>query len=218
MKNILISLFLLVTLSLSAQQSVVPASHYPLTNQVNSSDVFLIIVPGITNRTIASSNLFGALLAVSSYGGFNVTTNIGNQLVVTMTNGVATNLTVLGTFTSTNNTAAIQLATNGLVTSTITNGLATTNFVKSITNGLATTNFVNTITNGLATTNYVNTATNNFGRTVPVSMTNWANQFTGIYTFPSNAAPVVTGSNVVFWNSNGVHGYWITLHGTNLAF
>ena len=42
-----------------------------------------------------------------------------------------------------------------MVTSAITNGLATTNYVNSITNGLATTNYVNSITNGLATTNYV---------------------------------------------------------------
>jgi hypothetical protein len=68
--------------------------------------------------------------------------------------------------------------TQNYVTAAITNGFATTNYVKAatngfvtatITNGLATTNFVLTqnyvtaaITNGFATTNYVKTATNGF--------------------------------------------------------
>lgn len=61
-----------------------------------------------------------------------------------------------------------NMGTNGFwiaLDTSITNGLATTNYVNVITNGLATTNYVNTVTNGLvmqsvtnglATTNYVN--------------------------------------------------------------
>ena len=223
MKNIFISLFLLVTLTLSAQQSVVPISHYPATNQFSPSDEVLIAIPGVTNKQMAASNLFGASLAVSSYGGFVVTTNIGNQLVVTMTNGIVTNLTVLGTLTSTNLNAAILSATNN-------NWIATTGAINSATNSfmVTATNIAGSLTNGFITlagaTNVASALTNglvagtNIGNSFAVTMTNTGNLFTGIHTFPSNAAPVIIGSNVVFWNSNGVHGFWITLHGTNVAF
>jgi hypothetical protein len=45
----------------------------------------------------------------------------------------------------------VQTATNGFVTAAITNGLATTNYVRTATNGFVTA----AITNGLATTNFV---------------------------------------------------------------
>ena len=48
-------------------------------------------------------------------------------------------------------TSMVQNATNGLVTASITNGLATTNYVNGITNGLATVSYVNSGTNFVAT-------------------------------------------------------------------
>ena len=226
-------------MTVSAQQNIVPISHYPQTNSFSPTDELLIAIPGVTNKNIVVSNVFGALLAVSSYGGFSVTTNIGNQLVVTMTNGVATNLTVLGTFTSTANSAAIQSATNNAlalasnsfnagILSATNNALAiATNYANNLGNTAVETvtnsanSFTGTyigyggnLTNSLGQT-FVGT---NYGRTTVANMINMANQFTGIYVFPSNTVPTVTGSNIAFYNSNGVHGFWITLHGTNLAF
>ena len=58
---------------------------------------------------------------------------------------------------------APAVTTNGFVGASVTNGLATTNYVQNITNG-----FVSAaVTNGLATTNYVVTATNT------LASTNW---------------------------------------------
>ena len=69
----------------------------------------------------------------------------------------------------------------------------------SITNGLATTNYVNAITNGLATTNYVNTATNNFGTAVAVNLINAANQFAG--TFAGNGSGLTNVGGVALVTS-----------------
>jgi len=110
--------------------------------------------------------------------GANISTNLG---VVTVSVTFGTNGLATTNFVTNAISAAINSATNGFVSSNITNGLATTNYVdtatngfvlSSITNGLATTNYVNiatnghvlaSITNGLATTNYVNTSTNTIG-------------------------------------------------------
>jgi hypothetical protein len=138
---IVLAVSFVVALEVSAQQNIIPISHYPVTNTFSPTDRILISIPGVTNKSIVASNLFGAALAVSSYGGFTVTTNIGNQLVVTMTNGVATNLTVLGTLTSTNNDSKIQSATNNFLP-TVTNAanasaLAATNGFLSVATNIA---------------------------------------------------------------------------------
>ena len=80
-------------------------------------------------------------------------------LIATATNGLVTSAITNGLATI----AYVNTATNGLVTAGITNGLATTNFVLS--QGYATA----TVTNGLATIAYVNTATNGL---VTVGITN----------------------------------------------
>ena len=89
----------------------------------------------------------------------------------------------------------ITAATNGLVTSAITNGLATTNYVNSITNGLATTNYVNSITNGLATTNYAKSVTNNFTALV------YTNPSSILYT---SSLPALTNGFVTSSITNGL--------------
>lgn len=77
-------------------------------------------------------------------GAFIQKTNLG-------TNGLwlALNVSITNGLATTN---YVNTATNGLVTASVTNGLATTNFVIDATNGLVT----SVVTNGLATTNYVN--------------------------------------------------------------
>jgi hypothetical protein len=91
--------------------------------------------------------------------------------------------------------ALITSATNGSVTSAITNGLATTNYVNSITNGLATTNYVNSITNGLATTNYAKSVTNNFTALV------YTNPSSILYT---SSLPALTNGFVTSSVTNGL--------------
>jgi hypothetical protein len=73
-----------------------------------------------------------------------------------LTNGFVTSAITNGLATTNYVTNYVNAATNGLVTSSITNGLATTNYVNAATNGLVT----SAITNGLATTNFVIAATN----------------------------------------------------------
>jgi len=80
---------------------------------------------------------------------------------VGITNGYATNIagvyvTNQSIYISTNYATTNYVLSQGFVTSSITNGLATTNYVNNATNGLVTAS----ITNGLATTNYVKAATN----------------------------------------------------------
>jgi hypothetical protein len=117
----------------------------------------------LTNAGTFTGTFIGTFTNSGYYGnGFGLTnlqsTNIIGLVAgsgIATSNGFGTNLTVYGTFTSTNITAAIKAATNNLVIPS---------------------------TNGLATTNYVNTATNNLGNSVAVNMTNAANQFTGKFT------------------------------------
>jgi len=109
-----------------------------------------------------------------------------------------------------------QLDLNDYVTASITNGLASTNYVnttvQTATNGLSgggvtltgVTNVVSAYTNNLATTNYVNTATNNLGKSVAVNMTNSANQFTGNFTGTFGA--LVSSSSVTV-NTNTIYTY-----------
>ena len=73
-----------------------------------------------------------------------------------LTNGFVTSAITNGLATTNYVTNYVNAATNGLVTSSITNGLATTNYVNAATNGLVT----SAITNGLATTDFVIAATN----------------------------------------------------------
>lgn len=106
-------------------------------------------------------------------------------------------------------------AGNGFVDYTITNGLASTNFVnttvQAATNGLTgggvtlggVTNVVVAFTNNLATTNYVNTATNGFVR---ASITN------GLATTNYVNTTVQSATNNFMVNSNGF-GTNLTLYG-----
>lgn len=76
--------------------------------------------------------------------------------------------------------AGANALTNGFASSSITNGLATTNFVQNATNGFVT----QSVTNGLASITFVQSSTNGFvdksitngfisSVTVPLSATNW---------------------------------------------
>ena len=98
--------------------------------------------------------------------------------------------------------SAVQAATNTFI-GTVTNIVIGQGYVTaSITNGLATTNYVNTITNGLATTNYVTAATTNLGNTVAVTMTNAANQFVGSFTGNGGGLTNVGGITFVASTTN----------------
>jgi hypothetical protein len=102
-----------------------------------------------------------------------------------------------------------------------TNQVLFTNALPALTNGFVTAS----ITNGLATTNYVNTATNNFGNTVPVNMTNAANLFVGFsptfygaYQYPGavNLKDTNTTSYVNWFYASG--GCWQLVMNANPVY
>jgi hypothetical protein len=105
------------------------------------------------------------------------------------------------------NQGQLVSATNGFVTSSITNGLASTNYVSSITNGLATTS----VTNGLATTNYVSnyvySATNGFSG---ILTSNGFGTNTTLITIFSGSTNIVATTNYTF----GGNGFTVTNAGS----
>ncbi len=105
---------------------------------------------------------------------------------------------------------AASAATNGLVGASITNGLASTNYVNAATSGLVTTNFVlssitaTNLANLTITTNLITAATNNLvtaSITNGLATTNYVNAAT---------SGLVTNSNILFSGS--------IYHNTNLIF
>jgi hypothetical protein len=109
------------------------------TTNANTWATYLAAINDYTNAKAFTNGLILSSVAASTYN------LLGNYLTTT------SNLNY-SKFTN----APVIPATNGFVTSSITNGLATIAYVNTATNGFAT----QSITNGLATTNYVNTATN----------------------------------------------------------
>ena len=137
-------------------------------------------------------------------------------VTASVTNGLATiGYANLGTnFVGTNGLAQLNNASNVLAGKiiTITNGLATTNYVTSqnyvtasVTNGLATVGYVNvatngfvtaSVTNGLATIGYANLGTNFVGTNGLAQLNNASNVLAGKIVSATNslAAPALVGA------------------------
>ena len=152
---------LLACVLFASKVSPLPAqnwTNFPLVTNPQPADTFLIGTT--TNNEQLSAQAMLHWLAGAGLGGSS-------------SNGVTTNWVI--SYADTNGagvaaanaaTNALQIpTTNGFVTASVTNGLATTNYVNAATNGFVT----SSVTNGLATTNYVNAATNGF---VTSSVTN----------------------------------------------
>jgi len=197
------------------------------TNYVNAATNGLVtssITNGLatTNYVIAATN---GLVTSSITNGLATTNFVLTQISATNSANLTTttNLVVASTnnFTTlvyTNPTAILYTnslpgLTNGFVTSSITNGLATTNYVNAATNGLVT----SSITNGLATTNFVLTqisATNTANLTITTNLVVAAtNNFTAIvYSNPAayrligntNFPGIYVTNNVVAMTNIGI--------------
>ena len=121
------------------------------------------LIVAATNQLASTNYVNGAVLAGGATTNFVLTsisaTNAANLTTTTNLVVAATNNFTTLVYTNPSAilyTSSLPALTNGFVTSAITNGLATINYVNAATNGLVT----SSITNGLATTNYVNAATN----------------------------------------------------------
>ena len=177
---------------------------------VTSSGTYVLNVFGGTNYP--TSLTFNTPVTLNAnYSGTFTGTYIGDGsglTNITATNGFTTLVyTNPSTILYTN---ALPGLTNGFVTASVTNGLATTNYVNSatqgLTNGLATTNYVNSITNGLATTNYVKAATNGFvtsSITNGLATTNYVNAATFSLTNIGNDSGFVNLTNAAFYDISG---------------
>jgi hypothetical protein len=156
-----------ITNGLATTNYVNAATNGLVTSSITNGLATTNYVNSITNG-LATTNYVLTQISATNTANLTITTN----LVVAATN----NFTTLvysnpAVFLYTN---ALPGLTNGFVTSSITNGLATTNYVNSITNGLATTNYVNaatngfvtsSVTNGFATIGYVSAITNGLATT-----------------------------------------------------
>ena len=118
---------------------------------------------------VAATNLFLTTVPIGATNKF-VTTNdttwfISQANQIALTNGYLRLVPVAATnqFATTNYAASLVQATNGFVTASITNGLATTNYVNSATNG-----FVDaSITNGVVFNNRLLSASNSIVALIP---------------------------------------------------
>jgi thioredoxin 1 len=142
---------------------------------------------------IGSTALADPALTTKTTDAIQVATN---NLLVTATNSFdptnsahnATNSYPWGSLYDAAGTALA--ATNGLWT-------ATSNLVQSATNGFGGGVTLTSVTN--VVTNLVQIATNNFGNSIPVSLTNAANQFTGTFT------GIGTGLNLSVTNATNIN-------------
>jgi hypothetical protein len=118
---------------------------------------------------VAATNLFLTSVPIGATNKF-VTTNdttwfISQANQIALTNGYLRLVPVAATnqFATTNYAASLVQATNGFVTASITNGLATTNYVNSATNGFVTAS----ITNGVVFNNRLLSASNSIVALIP---------------------------------------------------
>lgn len=221
-----------------------------------SSILYTSSLPGLTNGFVMSSITNG--LATTNYvntatngfvdssitNGLSTTNFVLNQIsftnaanLTTTTNLVVASTNNFTTLVYTNPsailyTSSLPALTNGFVTISITNGLASTNFAMSVTNNFTTLVYTNpssilytsslptltngfvgsSITNGLATTNYVNTATNGFvGSSITngLATTNYVNTATNGFVGSSITNGLAT-TNYVNTATNGFVGSNIT--------
>jgi hypothetical protein len=132
------------------------ASYGAFTTNSSSWNTYVAPINDYTNAEPYTNGLLSASTAAATYqpAGNYLTPasslnylNITNPPTIPSTNGFVTASITNGLAT----TNYVQSATNGFVTQVVTNGLATTNYVNSITGGFVT----SSVTNGLATTNFV---------------------------------------------------------------
>lgn len=156
---------------------------------------------GDTNIVIAASGGSGSGSGETNFGGHFGNTNNTDRFSLWHSKAGETNysltLSAGSGMTLTNEGTNIVFAalTNGFVQASITNGLASTNYVQSITNGLASTNYVNTATNNnLTSANaYTDTATNGI---ISQVLSN------GVVIGSATKLNFVTGANITFGITN----------------
>ena len=175
-------------------------------------------IAGITNFPVglATTNFVLTQISATNFANLNTTTNLVYSIGANGTNFgylIGANGTNFTYFIGANLTNYVNTATNGHVTASITNGLATTAFVYSI--GANNTNYVNSatnghvtasITNGLATTalvygiganttNYVNAVTNGFVKSsITNGLTGNSNNFYGTFSSTAVVNKITTNS------------------------
>jgi hypothetical protein len=173
-----------------------------------------------TNNILASTKLQANVFWTNMLG----TGAWTNSLVAGTNATISTNLSGLVTL----NVPTPSFLTNGFTDKTVTNGLATTNFVTNAissainvaTNGLVTA----AVTNGLSTTNYVNTSTNTIGipsGLMAFQLTNvWAtyNALTNYITITSNGITAGTGISAATATNIVKANAWILGGNTNSGF
>ena len=157
-------------------------------------------------------------IVLGAYAGANLGGNESSNIYIGSRGTSGESKTIRIGSTQTNTYIAGKIIGNGsgltnssgnlFVDLTITNGLATTNYVNAATNGLVTA----AVTNGLATTNYVNTATNSVCQTNDsraLNLTNANNVFGGTWQFTTNNNLTITNT-IVGWITNST-GFMIPI-------
>lgn len=202
---LLISLSLVLGLSVQATDKAI--SQLTVAGAISAGDIFVVETNYPTapsTRTATVTTVFQSAPAIALTNGLastnfalvtatNVAAVLTNQLVIPTTNQFVAASITNGLAT----TNYVNTATNGFVTATVTNGLATTNYVNTATNGHVTAS----ITNGLATTNYVNTATN--GHIMLLQATNVAAALTNQLVIPTTNTLATTNWVVTYADTNG---------------
>ena len=193
------------------------AGYGALTTNSSSWTNYVAPINDWTNATIYTNGLLSSANAAATYqpvGNYLTPAsslnynNITNPPIIPSTNGFVTASITNGLAT----TAYVNAATNGFVTAAVTNGLATISYVNSATNGFVTSN----ITNGLATTNFVTSqGYTNANILSAYSTTNYVNTALSFAVSSSqlNSASNSLQSQITF-NSNSINATW----STNQAF
>ena len=195
MKNLIITLFLFASTSIL------------LADGQNAGVTLINLINGTNTQGVVYTNLD------QNFTGANTITNANN--VLGGNGALITGVLAAGVSGTAVTNAGLIAATNNLGK---TYGALMTNALNSFAGTFTGTHtgLMTGLTNAAGNAPIDLTATNTILATATNASVAYAAAVHAL--FPSNACPVVTGTTVGYWNSNGVHGFWITATSTNVAF